>query len=238
MILRAESISKNFGGIRALDQVSFEVAEGSIVGLIGPNGAGKTTLFNCMNGTLPVDGGRLYFRGREITGKKAHELAKMGMSRSYQVVRPFRNMTVLQNAMVGAFCQVKSRKEAESIAGASLAAVGLYEKKNAKASSLNLGESKKLEIAKAFSTGPKLLLLDEVMAGILPSEVKGMSKIVRDINESGVTIILIEHIMDAVMSLSEKIIVLNFGQKLAEGSAGEIVQNDEVIKAYLGAEEE
>ncbi|MDD2217989.1 MAG: ABC transporter ATP-binding protein [Eubacteriales bacterium] len=238
MILRADAITKRFGGICALDKVSFEIEEGSIVGLIGPNGAGKTTLFNCINGTLPIDDGRIYFCGEEITNKRSYELARLGMCRSYQIVKPFRSMTVLQNAMVGAFCRVKSRKSAQEIATEALETVGLYEKRDEKASNLNIGESKKLEIAKAFSTKPKLLLLDEVMAGILPSEVKVMSKIVRDINESGVTIILIEHIMEAIMSLSERIIVLNFGEKIAEGAASEVVRNSEVIKAYLGVEEE
>lgn len=238
MILKIESISKRFGGVQALDRVSFEAEEGDIVGLIGPNGAGKTTLFSCINGTLPIDAGRLYFRGNEVTGKKAYELAALGICRSYQVVKPFRHMTVLQNAMVGAFCKEKLRRAAEGIALEALRMTDLYEKRDAQASVLNLGESKRLEIAKALSTRPKLLLLDEVMAGLLPAEVQAMSAIIKSINEAGVTILLIEHIMEAVMALSNKIVVLNFGKKLAEGTAAEIVKNKAVIDAYFGTEEE
>lgn len=234
MILRAEGITKRFGGLCALDQVSFAVKEGAILGLIGPNGAGKTTLFNCINGTLPVNEGQLYFRQKKITGIKAYEAARLGICRSYQVVKPFRNMTVLENAMVGAFCKTKSRKEAERIAAESLETTGLGGKMDAPASTLNLGQSKKLEVAKSLATKPELLLLDEVMAGLLPAEVQEMSRIIKDINKSGVTIILIEHIMEAVMALSDQIIVLDFGKKIAEGTAQEIIENPAVIEAYLG----
>lgn len=238
MLLRADNITKRFGGVQALDHVSFEIAEGETVGLIGPNGAGKTTLFNCINGTLPIDSGRLYFCGNDVTGRKSYQMTALGICRSYQVVKPFRRMTVLQNATVGAFCREKSRKAAENTALEALRTVGLYEKRDEQGAVLNLGESKRLEIAKALSTRPKLLLLDEVMAGLLPAEVKAMSAIIKGINRAGVTVILIEHNMEAVMTLSDRIIVLNFGKKLAEGTAADIAADKAVIDAYLGTEEE
>ncbi|MEG2199808.1 MAG: ATP-binding cassette domain-containing protein, partial [Anaerovorax sp.] len=166
MLLKIDSISKAFGGLKALSNVSLELEEGIILGLIGPNGAGKTTLFNCINGTLPVSSGTITFNGEDITHKKSHVIAKLGIARSYQVVQPFGNMTTLQNAMVGAFCKTGKYKEAEAIALKSLETVKLDHKKDLVAKYLNLGERKKLEIAKALSTQPKLLLLDEVMAGL------------------------------------------------------------------------
>jgi branched-chain amino acid transport system ATP-binding protein len=237
MILQVESVTKKFGGLSAVSEVSLEIEQGNVIGLIGPNGAGKTTLFNCINGTLPITDGKIIFDGVDITRKKSHEIAKLGIARSYQIVQPFGNMTTLQNAMVGGFCKTKIYKEAESIALRSLELVRLDHKKDLIAKHLNLGERKKLEIAKALSTQPKLLLLDEVMAGLTPSEVQEMVKIIHSINDSGVTLIIIEHIMEAIMSLSKRIVVLNFGKKIMEGTPEEVSSNQQVIEAYFGVED-
>lgn len=237
MLLKIESVTKKFGGLSALSDVSFEVEQGIILGLIGPNGAGKTTLFNCINGTLGITEGKVIFNGNQISGKKSHEIAKLGISRSYQIVQPFGNMTTLQNAMVGGFCTTNNYKESEAIALGSLELVNLHHKKDIIAKHLNLGERKKLEIAKALSTKPKLLLLDEVMAGLNTKEVYEMVKIIKSINASGVTIIIIEHIMEAIMSLSERIIVLNFGKKIMEGTPIEVSKSHQVIEAYFGVED-
>ena len=237
MILQVESVTKKFGGLSAVSEVSLEVEQGDMIGLIGPNGAGKTTLFNCINGTLPITEGKIIFDGVDITRKKSHEIAKLGIARSYQIVQPFGNMTTLQNAMVGGFCKTKVYKEAEAIALRSLELVRLDHKKNLVAKHLNLGERKKLEIAKALSTQPKLLLLDEVMAGLTPTEVQEMVKIIHSINASGITLIIIEHIMEAIMSLSKRVVVLNFGKKIIEGTPEEVSSNPQVIEAYFGVED-
>ncbi|HYE68806.1 MAG TPA: ABC transporter ATP-binding protein [Anaerovoracaceae bacterium] len=237
MLLKIESVTKKFGGLNAVSDVSLEVEQGTMIGLIGPNGAGKTTLFNCINGTLPVTQGKIIFDGIDITHNKSHEIAKMGIARSYQIVQPFGNMTTLQNAMVGGFCKTKVYKEAEEIALKSLELVHLDHKKDIVAKYLNLGERKKLEIAKALSTQPKLLLLDEVMAGLTLTEVQEMVRIINSINASGVTLIIIEHIMEAIMSLSKRIVVLSFGKKIAEGTPQEVSTNQQVIEAYFGVED-
>lgn len=238
MLLQIENVTKKFGGLSAVSEVSFELEEGLILGLIGPNGAGKTTLFGCINGTLPISEGRILFNGAEISGNKSFQNAKLGIARSYQVVQPFGNMTTLQNAMVGAFCKTNSYKEAEAIALKSLETVKLLKKKDVVAKHLNLAERKKLEIAKALSTQPKLLLLDEVMAGLNTTEVYEMLEIIKSLNKSGITLIIIEHIMEAIMNISDKIIVLSFGKKIAEGSPSEISNNPQVIEAYFGVEED
>lgn len=238
MLLKLENVTKKFGGLTALSEVSLEVEEGTVLGLIGPNGAGKTTLFNCINGTLKINSGSIQFDGKEISKMKSHIIAKLGISRSYQIVQPFGNMTARENAMVGGFCKNRAYEKAEEIALKSLELVNLGGKKDVVAKYLNLGERKKLEIAKALSTQPKLLLLDEVMAGLTPAEVHEMVRIIRSINDSGVTLIIIEHIMEAIMSLSKQITVLNFGKKIAEGKPAEVSVNEEVIQAYFGVEEE
>ena len=238
MLLKLDGVTKKFGGLSAVSGVSFEVEEGAVLGLIGPNGAGKTTLFNCINGTLPITSGAVYFDGEDISKLKSHMISKRGIARSYQIVQPFGNMTTLQNAMVGGFCKNKAYESAENIAMESLKLVNLDKKKDVVAKHLNLGERKKLEIAKALSTQPKLLLLDEVMAGLTPAEVQEMVRIIKSINGSGVTLIIIEHIMEAIMSLSKRIIVLNFGKKIMEGSPLLVSRSEEVIEAYFGMEEE
>ena len=237
MLLKIDNVTKRFGGLAAVSEVSFELEEGIILGLIGPNGAGKSTLFGCINGTLPLSEGTVTFDGKVISGNKSFQNAKLGIARSYQIVQPFGNMTALQNAMVGAFCKTNNYKEAEQIALRSLETVKLLKKKDVVAKYLNLGERKKLEIAKALSTQPKLLLLDEVMAGLNTTEVLEMVGIIKSLNTSGITIIIIEHIMEAIMNISDRIIVLSFGKKIAEGSPEEISQDSHVIEAYFGVEE-
>ena len=238
MLLKVDNVTKKFGGLTAVSEVSFEIEEGTVLGLIGPNGAGKTTLFNCINGTLPITSGNIYFDGRDISKLKAPAISKLGIARSYQIVQPFGNVTALQNTMDGGFCKDSAYDKEEVIAARSLELVLLGPKKDVVARYLNLGERKKLEIAKALSTQPKLLLLDEVMAGLTPAEVHEMVKIIRSINETGVSLIIIEHIMEAIMSLSQHIIVLNFGRKITEGPPDEVSVNEDVIEAYFGVEEE
>jgi len=238
MLLQVEGVTKKFGGLVALDDVSISVEQGTILGLIGPNGAGKTTLFNCLSGTLPVNGGKIIFDGTNVTGKKSYQIARLGIARSYQIEQPFGRMTTLQNAMVGGFCRAATFEQAQRLAGDALRLVGLSHKQDVAARHLNIGERKKLEIAKALSTQPKLLLLDEVMAGLTPGEVWEMAGIIKSVNDAGVTIIIIEHIMEAVMALSKRVVVLNFGKKIMEGSPGEVGESPAVIEAYFGVDEE
>ena len=237
MLLEVNNVTKHFGGLAALSGVSFKLEEGCILGLIGPNGAGKTTLFNCLAGTLRVTSGSVLFDGIDITGMKPFMIARLGLARSYQISRPFGSMTTLQNAMVGGFRGNRSYDKAESIATETLELVRLSGKKDIAAKHLNIGELKKLELAKALATRPRLLLLDEVMAGLTPAEVIEMAGIIKIINNSGVTLIIIEHIMEAVMSLSKRILALNFGEKIAEGTPSEVSANKEVIEAYFGSDE-
>ena len=238
MLLEVENVTKKFGGLSAVSDLSFTLEQGAILGLIGPNGAGKTTLFGCINGTIPITKGKITFDGQVVSGNKSYQNAKLGIARSYQIVQPFGNMTTLQNAMVGAFCNTNDYKKAESIALKSLETVKLLKKKDIVAKYLNLGERKKLEIAKALSTQPKLLLLDEVMSGLNTTEVYEMLEIIKSLNKSGITLIIIEHIMEAIMNISEKIMVLSFGEKIAEGTPEQIIEDPQVIQAYFGIEED
>ena len=237
-ILKVENVTKKFGGLTAVNNVSFEMEEGMILGIIGPNGAGKTTLFNCVCGLLDITSGKVYLDGEDVTGLPPFKMAEKGIARAFQVVKPFGSMTALQNVMVGAFCRTNDFAEAEKIAHEALKKVFLDDRANVKANYLNLGQRKRLEIAKSLATQPKLLLLDEVMAGLTPPEVKEMIEVVRGINQSGITLMIIEHIMDVVMSLSDHIIVINFGSKIAEGTPEEVAHNPQVQEAYFGVEVE
>jgi branched-chain amino acid transport system ATP-binding protein len=235
-LLTVENVTKKFSGLIAVNAVNLEVKEGQIVGVIGPNGAGKTTLFNCIAGALAPTSGSINFAGHEIGGKKPYEICQLGITRTFQVVKPFASKTVLYNTMVGAFATTNHLKEAKEKALDVLAFLGMEKKKDIFAKSLTLPERKKLELARALATEPKLLLLDEVMAGLRPGEVTEMLPTIRKINEAGVTIVIVEHIMQAIMNLSEKIYVISFGKKIAEGEPLAVVANEEVVKAYLGDE--
>jgi branched-chain amino acid transport system ATP-binding protein len=236
MILQVEHVVKQFGGLTAVNNVSFDLPEGQILGLIGPNGAGKTTLFNCINGVYPPTQGTVTFRGRKITGLPTYQVADLGLARTHQIVRPLNELTVRENVMVGACFGRENQRlgVAGAIADQVLAFVGLAERAPMLASSLNVAQKKRLELARALAARPYLLLLDEVLAGLNQAEVTRMLEIIHQIRDQGVTIIMIEHIMHAVMNVSDRIIVLNYGSLIAEGTPEEVSQNVEVIEAYLG----
>jgi len=235
-ILELDKVSKTFGGLVAVNEVSFNVSEGEILGLIGPNGAGKTTLFNVINGVYKPSHGRVKFLDKDISGLPPYVIVRRGLSRTHQIVKPLNHMTVMRNVMVGASFgpQNLSLVEAGKVAEESIEFSGLSEYKNVLAGKLNIALKKRLEVARALAARPKLLLLDEVLAGLNPSEVDKMLDVIRSIRDRGISILMIEHIMRAIMSLSDRIVVINFGQKLAEGSASEVANNTQVIEAYLG----
>ena len=236
MILQVQGVTKRFGGLQALTQVTFDLPEGQILGLIGPNGAGKTTLFNVIDGVYKPEEGRVLFRGQDVTGKKPYHLARMGLARTHQIVRPLNELSVRENVMVGAcFGLANSRLAAAAkIADDVLEFVGLNDKADHLAGSLNVAQKKRLELARAVASRPKLLLLDEVLAGLNPSEIAKMVETVLAIRGRGITIIMIEHVMSAIMNVSDRILVLDFGKLIAEGTPEEIANNPRVIQAYLG----
>jgi branched-chain amino acid transport system ATP-binding protein len=236
-ILEIRHVSKFFGGLAANADVSFDVREAEIVGLIGPNGAGKTTLFNCIVGYDPPSRGEVIFDGRRISGLQPDKVCKLGMARTWQKVRPLKNLTVLDNVVAGALLRTSSVREAREQAHEHLEAVGLGKKASLLAGALPIGERKKLEVARVLGTRPKMLLLDEVMGGLNPAESEEVIQLILDIRAKGITQMVIEHDMKAIMRLSDRIVVLNSGEKLAEGTPQEIVGNRQVVEAYLGAEE-
>ena len=233
-MLKVTGLTKIFGGLRAVDDASIAVAEGRIVALIGPNGAGKTTLFAAIAGFLRIDAGTVEFRGEDITGLPVHKIARRGMVRTFQITQPFAKLTVHENIAVGAYQQYADRNEAWAHAARTAARVGMSAQLEQPAADLTVAGRKRLELARTLATGPKLLLLDEVMAGLNPSEIVEIIPIIRAIRESGVTVLLIEHVMHAVMSLSEEIYVLSYGKIIAHGTPKEIVENQAVVEAYLG----
>jgi branched-chain amino acid transport system ATP-binding protein len=235
-ILEAKRLSMRFGGLLAVDQLDLEIDEGQILGLIGPNGAGKTTAFNCIAGVYQATSGEISFYGERTNGQRPWDLCRKGLARTFQVVKPFATKTVLYNTTVGGFARTSVRGRAEEKALEVLTRLHLAEKKDALAGNLTIGERKRLEIARALATEPKLLLLDEVMAGLRPTEVDEMVRILKRLRDGGITIFLIEHIMRAVMTLSDRIVVIQYGRKIAEGTPSEIASDERVIKAYLGEE--
>jgi branched-chain amino acid transport system ATP-binding protein len=234
-LLEVEAISKRFRGLQAVDGVSFDVPEGRILALIGPNGAGKTTIFNMIAGVFQPDAGRIHFAGRDVTGLRPHRICAAGVARTFQLVKPFGALGVLENVVVGALRRAPSLAAARADAEQLLARFGLAEKAQAPAASLTLPERKRLEIARALATRPRLLLLDEVMSGLRPLEIDAMVAVFRDlVRGTGLTILLTEHVMRAVMALSDRVVVVHHGQKIAEGAPAEVARDARVLECYLG----
>ncbi len=233
-MLEIKGLTKRFGGVVAVRELTLDASEHEIIGLIGPNGAGKTTVFNLISGFLRPTAGEIRFKGESISRYEAHEICGKGITRTFQLVQPFRSLTVLENVMVGSFTQNKNFRAAREKAYEVLKFVGLSDVENQEAGSLPIASQKRLELAKALATFPKLLLLDEVMAGLTATEIAEVLKIIREIRDSGVTILLIEHVMHVVMSISDRIFVLHHGEKIAEGKPQEVASDKRVLDAYLG----
>ncbi len=235
-ILVLEGVTKRFGGLVAVNNVSFYVNEGEILGLIGPNGAGKTTIFNLITGFYKPDAGRIFFKGEDITGKPPYVVSKMGIGRTFQIVKPLLGLTVMENVIIAALLKARDFADASQKSLEMLEFTGLYDKRFLKASSLNLVERKRLELSRALALDPDLLLLDEVVAGLNPREIDEVLDLLKEINQEGKTLLIIEHVMRAIMSISNRIVVLHHGSKLAEGKPEEVANDRRVIEAYLGEE--
>ncbi len=235
-ILEVNDMVMRFGGLTAVDKLNISIDQGEILGLIGPNGAGKSTAFNCIAGVHPPTEGNIKFLGETTNNQKPWDLCKKGLARTFQIVKPFATKSVLYNIMVGAFATTDNTSEAEDKALAVLKTLNFESRKDTRAGNLTIADRKRLEIAKAIATEPKLLLLDEVMAGLRPAEVDEMVEILKNLRQTGITIFVIEHIMRAIMAMSDRIVVIQFGKKIAHGTPQEVASNENVIKAYLGDE--
>jgi branched-chain amino acid transport system ATP-binding protein len=236
-MLSVRHLTKDFGGLTAVDDLSFDVEEKEIVGLIGPNGAGKTTTFNLITGFIPPTGGEATFDGRSLKSLKPHQICKLGLTRTFQIAQPFPDITALENVLIGAYVRYSSTTAAERKAREALERMRLSHKANELAKNLTLVELKQLEIAKTLATEPKMLFLDEVAAGLNLAEIDEILELVNELNDQGITLLVVEHVMKVIMSLSQRIVVLNFGKKIAEGTPDEISRDPRVLEAYLGEEE-
>jgi branched-chain amino acid transport system ATP-binding protein len=232
--LQIRKVSRFFGGIAAIRDVSFEVRKGEILGLIGPNGAGKTTMFNVVNGFYHPSRGEVHFNDRRISGLKPHQICRRGIARTFQVVKPLQRMSVLDNVIASSFLHAQDKKNAKEMARESLQFTGLYGDRDVISRGLPLGKRKRLEIARALATQPELLLLDESFAGLNPAELDESIGIIRKIRDRGITVMIIEHHMKVIMAISDRIVVLNYGEKIAEGTPLQIRSNTLVVEAYLG----
>jgi branched-chain amino acid transport system ATP-binding protein len=233
-LVEINNLTKRFGGLVANDRINVKIEEGEIVGLIGPNGAGKTTLFNCIAGLYPPDEGSVCFAGKDVTGFPPERVCKEGVARTFQLVKVFKNMTVLDNVMVGAFNRITDANRARKKALEVLEFVGELENKDLRAGSLTVAHKKRVEMARALATSPRLLMLDEAISGLNPKEIDEAVELIGRIHQMGITIFLVEHVMSVIMPISGRIIVLEYGRQIAEGTPQEIATNEEVIKAYLG----
>ena len=233
-LLEVSHLTRDFGGLRAVSDVSFEVAEGEILGLIGPNGAGKTTVFNLVTGFIRPSFGEVRLDGRRLAGLKPHAVVRRGVARTFQIVKPFPHLTALENVALAALVRLRSRSEAAAEAERRLGEVGLSARMGTPASELTLSDQKRLEIARALATGPRLLLLDEPMGGLNPSEVEQACGLVERIRASGVTVVLVEHVMRAIMRISHRVVVMRQGEKIADGPPQVVVKDPAVMAAYLG----
>jgi branched-chain amino acid transport system ATP-binding protein len=233
-LLEVQGVTKRFGGLLANDDITFTVYPGEIVGIIGPNGSGKSTLFSCITGFYRPEAGRILFQGRNITGFGADRICKLGIARTFQIVQVISDMTVLENVMTGAFLRSARSKAARAKAEEILHFAGLWEKRDMLAPSLTIEDKKRLEVSMALATQPKLLMLDEAMAGLNPVELKQMMALVHKVRENGTTLVIVEHVMEAVMKLSDRVIAIDAGRRIVEGTPQEVVVNPEVIRAYLG----
>lgn len=233
-LLEIKNLTKAFGGLKAVNNVTFHVQAGEIMGLIGPNGSGKTTTFNCINNYYQLTAGDILFQGKSIIGLKTHQICKLGIGRTFQVVKPLSRMTVIDNVIASAFCRVSGIKEAKEEAYRILEFCGLADQKDKLAKSLPIGGRKRLEIARALATQPAFLLLDETAAGLTPTEIGDAIALIKKIRDNGTTILIVEHNMKVIMTISDRIHAINFGQTIAEGTPHEVANNPAVIEAYLG----